>query len=77
MSSYFPELLKTHIFTLQTFRSHFGSFFCASLSHCNTTQNPGNRLLITWVNILFQIKDRYLSSIHFWDSGLWQVLDFP
>ena len=30
MCNYFPKLLKTHSFILQIFRSHFGSFFCAS-----------------------------------------------
>ena len=43
----------------------------------NTTLNPGNRLLITWVNMTYQIEDRYLPSIHFWDSGPWYVLYFP
>ena len=37
----------------------------------NATLNPGNRLLITWVKMTYQIKDRYLPSIHFWDSGPW------
>ena len=27
---YFSKLLKTHFFVVQIFRSHFGSFFCAS-----------------------------------------------
>ena len=36
-----------------------------------TTLDPGNRLLITWVNMTYQIKDRYLPSIHFWDNGPW------
>ena len=27
---YFSKLLKTHCFVMQIFRSHFGSFFCAS-----------------------------------------------
>ena len=27
---YFSKLLKTHFFVMQIFRSHFGSFFCAS-----------------------------------------------
>ena len=31
MCNYFPKLLKTHFFIVQIFRSHFGSFFCASL----------------------------------------------
>ena len=31
----------------------------------NTTLNPGNRLRITWVNLAYQIKDRYLPSMHF------------
>ena len=35
------------------------------------TLDPGNRLLITWVNMTYQIKDRYLPSIHFWDNGPW------
>ena len=35
----------------------------------NGTLNPGNRLLITWVNMTYQIKDQYLPSIHFSDSG--------
>ena len=43
----------------------------------NTTLNPGNRLLITWVDMTYQIKDRYLPSIHFWDSGPWYVLYIP
>ena len=43
----------------------------------NTTLNPGNRLLITWVSKAYKIEDRYLPSIHFWDSGPWQVLYFP
>ena len=43
----------------------------------NATLNPGNRLLITWVNMAYQIKDRYLPSIHFWDSDPWYVLYFP
>ena len=33
------------------------------------TLDPGNRLLITWVNMTYQIKDQYLPSIHFSDSG--------
>ena len=36
-----------------------------------TTLNPGNRLLITWVNMAYKIEDRYLPSTHFWDSGPW------
>ena len=43
----------------------------------NTTLNPANRLLITWVSKAYKIEDRYLPSIHFWDSGPWQVLYFP
>ena len=43
----------------------------------NTTLNPGNRLLILWVNMTYQMKDRYLPSIHFWDSGQCYVLYFP
>ena len=43
----------------------------------NKTLNPGNRLLTTWVNMAYKIEDRYLPSIHFWDSGPWQVLYFP
>ena len=43
---------------------------------CNTTLNPGNRLLITWVSTAYKIEDRYLPSIHFWDSRPWQVLYF-
>ena len=35
----------------------------------NTTLKPGNRLLITWVNMAFEIKDWYIPSIHSWDSG--------
>ena len=35
----------------------------------NTTLNPGNRLLITWVNMIYQIKDQYLQFFFFWDSG--------
>ena len=35
----------------------------------NGTLNPGNRLRITWVNMTYQIKDQYLPSIHFSDSG--------
>ena len=42
----------------------------------NTTLNPGNTLLITWVNMTYQIKDLYLPFIHFWDSGPWYVLYF-
>ena len=30
---YFPKLLKTHFFIWHIFRSHFGSFFCASSIH--------------------------------------------
>ena len=37
----------------------------------NTTLNPGTRVLITWVNMGYQIKDQNLPSIHFWDSGPW------
>ena len=37
----------------------------------NKTLNPGNGLLITWVNMGYQIKNWYHSSTHFLDSGLW------
>ena len=43
----------------------------------NTTLKPGNRLLITWVNMAFENKDWYIPSIHSWDSGPWYVLYFP
>ena len=43
----------------------------------NTTLNPGNILIITWVNKAYKIEDRYLPSLHFWDSGSWWVLYFP
>ena len=43
----------------------------------NTTLNPGNRLFITWVSKAYKIKDWYLPSIHFWNSGPWWVLYFP
>ena len=37
----------------------------------NATLNPGNRLLITWVNMIYQIKDWYIPSIHFWNRDPW------
>ena len=43
----------------------------------NVTLNPGNRLLITWVNMTYEIKDRYIPSIHFWGSDPWLLLYFP
>ena len=43
----------------------------------NRTLNPGNTLLITWVNKTYKIEDWYLISIYIWDSGRWQVLYLP
>ena len=31
----------------------------------NTILNPGNRLLIPWVNMTYQVKDWYLQCFHF------------
>ena len=43
----------------------------------NTTLNQNYVLFITLVNITYQSGDQHLPSIHFWDSGLWQVLHIP
>ena len=43
----------------------------------NATLNPGNRLLITWIEMTYQIKDQYIPFVNFWDSGPWYMLYFP
>ena len=35
----------------------------------NTTLDPGNRWLIIWVDMVYQIKHWYLPSTQFWDNG--------
>ena len=39
----------------------------------NTTLSQSYVLFITLVNIRYQSRDQYLSSIHFWDSSPWHV----
>ena len=43
----------------------------------NTTRNQSCVLFITLVNITYQSRDQCLPSIHFWDSGPWQMLYVP
>ena len=43
----------------------------------NTTLNQSYVLFITLVNITYQSRDQYLSSIHSWDGSPWQVLYIP
>ena len=42
----------------------------------NTTLNPNNGLFVTWVDMTYQIQDRYLLSIHSWDSVVFDVCLF-
>ena len=40
----------------------------------NTTLNQSYMLFITLVNITYQSRNQYLSSVHSWDSSPWLVL---